>query len=106
MSRAQILADLIHAGWRPPPMTTEQADRLLDDMRDLSHGQTLGLTMREVDALERASVGEGRKDIAKAWGKSPETAKQALELAKQKLGATNITHAVALALAQGLIDGP
>lgn len=64
---------------------------------------TLSLTIHETEALVLASRGCSMREIASELRKSPETVKAQLGLARLKLGARNTTHAVALAMADGLL---
>lgn len=64
---------------------------------------TLELTFHEIEALGLAARGCSMREIAGELHKSPETVKAQLGLARLKLGARNTTHAVALALSDGLI---
>jgi DNA-binding CsgD family transcriptional regulator len=63
------------------------------------------LSPREVDCLTHAAQGHGDEDIAARLGISKHTARFHIENAVHKLGATNRTHAVALAAQLGLV-GP
>ena len=110
MSRAQILADLLHAGWRPPPLTTDQADRLLDDIHDadkyITRGDPIELTERELTILTYRAEGLSTPTIARKMKRSHDTINDALTSARRKLDAKNTTHAVALAIGKGLIEAP
>lgn len=64
---------------------------------------TLALTLHETEALSLAARGCSMREIAGELRKSPETVKAQLGLARLKLGARNTTHAVALAMHDGLI---
>ena len=76
-----------------------------------SHGtpqvpeDSASLSPREVDCLTHAAQGHGDEDIASRLGISKHTARFHIENAINKLGATNRTHAVALAAQLGLV-GP
>ncbi len=76
-----------------------------------SHGtpqapeDSASLSPREVDCLTHAAQGHGDEDIAGRLGISKHTARFHIENAVHKLGATNRTHAVALAAQLGLV-GP
>lgn len=63
------------------------------------------LSPREVDCLTHVAQGHGDEEIAARLGISRHTARFHVENAVQKLGATNRTHAVALAAQLGLV-GP
>lgn len=95
------MVKLVQAGWRPPPLTDAQAQRLLDDM-ELADG-TLRLTEPERDALVCAAEGLTGSEAAKRMGVSIDTGRDRLYRARLRLGARNTAHAVALALREGLI---
>ena len=63
------------------------------------------LSPREIDCLTHAAQGHGDEEIANRLGISKHTARFHIENAVDKLGATNRTHAVALASQLGLV-GP
>jgi DNA-binding CsgD family transcriptional regulator len=74
-----------------------------------AHGATrvpedcASLSPREVDCLTHAAQGHGDEDIANRLGISKHTARFHIDNAIHKLGATNRTHAVALAAQLGLV---
>jgi len=61
------------------------------------------LSPREVDALTHLAEGKSRERVAEALQISQHTLRAYIESARLKLGATNTTHAVALALSEGQI---
>jgi len=61
------------------------------------------LTQRERQCLAWASSGKTREETAMIMSVSDRTVKFHLDNARQKLGASTITHAVALAMRQGLL---
>ena len=61
------------------------------------------LSPRERDVLSRLSLGESRARVAEALQISENTLRAYIDSARHKLGAMNVTHAVALALARGVI---
>lgn len=61
------------------------------------------LTPREIETLLWAARGKGRWEISVILGVSEDTVKTRLEKSRQKLGAANTTHAIAIALLQGLL---
>lgn len=63
----------------------------------------LTLTPPELDALTLASRGYSVRESAAHLSKSGQTIKAQLGLARLKLGARNTTHAVSIALIDGLI---
>jgi DNA-binding CsgD family transcriptional regulator len=62
------------------------------------------LTPNELGVLEDAATGLTVHESARSRGKSSETVKSQRKAVLVKLGARNITQAVALATAQGIID--
>lgn len=65
--------------------------------------QVITLTPPERQALSLAARGYSTKESAIELGKSAETIKAQLGIARLKLGAKNSTHAVVIALNDGLI---
>ncbi|MCD9821222.1 helix-turn-helix transcriptional regulator [Bradyrhizobium japonicum] len=61
------------------------------------------LTAREREALTRAALGETAEQIGKALNVSTPTATMHLKHCREKLGATNITQAVAIALGHRML---
>lgn len=66
-------------------------------------GPARALSPREADALTYLAMGYGRGQVADMLAISEHTLKAYIESARFKLGALNTTHAVARALAEGLI---
>ena len=62
-----------------------------------------GLTSREVEVLQSASEGCTAKQTAKALGKSERTIETQRITARNKLSASTISQAVAIALRAGVI---
>jgi DNA-binding NarL/FixJ family response regulator len=73
----------------------------LDDERD--SGAVEPLTAREIDVLQLVSLGLANKAIAQRLGISDQTVKFHVASILGKLGASNRTDAVRLAVRQGLI---
>ena len=92
----------IKAGWNPPTPSTRIADRILDDIAQpyytRSEGATLDLSSREVAFMADSAEGLTTGEIACKRGVSAETVKTRLKKARQRLGAKNTAHAVAIAL--------
>jgi DNA-binding CsgD family transcriptional regulator len=63
------------------------------------------LSPREREALSLLSLGQSRAEVADTLQISENTLRAYIDSARHKLGAMNVTHAVALALARGVI-GP
>lgn len=64
------------------------------------------LTRRELQCLTLAAAGNTLDMIARRLFLASDTVKMYMGTAKRKLGANDRTHAVALALRDGLIDFP
>lgn len=64
------------------------------------------LTSREVEVLEGVSEGQSNADIATSLGVAEKTVKNHLSNVFAKLGATDRTHAVTIALQRGIIELP
>lgn len=62
------------------------------------------LTPRELDLLRHLARGATNKEIARAMVLAEDTVKKAVRTVIAKLGATDRTHAVVLALRSSLID--
>jgi DNA-binding CsgD family transcriptional regulator len=62
-----------------------------------------GLSPRETDAPTLLAAGQSRASAADSLGVSEHTLRTSIESARNRLGARNTTHAVASALARGLI---
>ncbi len=80
----------------------QQAKRIIN--REVN-GPTTELSPREREALTLLSLGQSRAEVADGLHISENTLRAYIDSARHKLGAMNVTHAVALALAQGVI-GP
>ena len=64
---------------------------------------TAELSPREREALTQLSLGQSRAEVADQLHISENTLRAYIDSARHKLGALNVTHAVALALAKGII---
>jgi Response regulator containing a CheY-like receiver domain and an HTH DNA-binding domain len=71
-------------------------------LRELVEGDPLN--DNEVELLLRAAQGESAKATAEAMNYADDTIKTMRKYAIAKLGAKNITHAVGIALARGIIN--
>jgi DNA-binding CsgD family transcriptional regulator len=85
-----IVSHLMHA----------QAMRIINKEMD---PPTMELSPREREALTQLSLGRNRAAVADALEISENTLRAYIDSARHKLGALNVTHAVALALAKGII---
>lgn len=61
------------------------------------------LSPREIDAMTLLAIGYSRAQVAQTLAISEHTLRAYIESARDKLGASNTTHAVARALSRGLI---
>lgn len=78
-----------------------QKARDFEDPQELSSARQL--SPRERDTLSLLAAGQSRSQAAEKLGISEHTLRAYIEAGRLKLGAVNTTHAVALALTQGLI---
>lgn len=115
--RIAVLRDLVRRGWRPPArlrLTDAQADRLLDDIVAITNearhppgtrprSEALTLTPAELRVLTFAASGLTKAEIAAELQVSEETVRSQTATARDRIGARNVTHAVAIAITDGLI---
>lgn len=85
-----LIAHLVH----------QQAKRLISGEGE---PPTADLSPREREVLARLSFGESRARVADGLHISENTLRAYIDSARHKLGAMNVTHAVALATARGII---
>ncbi len=103
------MAGLVKLGWRPPPLTDQQASRLIDDIVDAGHHEhgapsNITLSERETEILELTAQGLSEQEVADELHIGRETVKDHNVQIKLKLGAKNAAHAVAIALREGWIQ--
>jgi DNA-binding NarL/FixJ family response regulator len=86
----------VHAGQKriPHEVAAELADHVIDD----------ALTSREIDVLRLIAGGNANKLIADRLSITEETVKGHVKNILSKLGASDRTHAVTIALKRGIID--
>jgi DNA-binding NarL/FixJ family response regulator len=86
----------VHAGQKriPPEVAAELAAHVIDDT----------LTSREIDVLRLIAGGNANKLIADRLSITEETVKGHVKSILSKLGASDRTHAVTIALKRGFID--
>jgi len=86
----------VHAGRKsiPAEVATELAEHLSDE----------ALTAREIDVLSRVAGGNRNRDIAGQLSISEETVKVHMKHIMEKLGASDRTQAVAIAIRRGIIQ--
>ena len=86
----------VHAGQKriPPDVAAELADHAVDD----------ALTSREIDVLRLIAGGNANKLVADQLSITEETVKGHVKNILSKLGASDRTHAVTIALKRGIIE--
>ncbi len=86
----------VHAGRKsiPTAVATQLAEHLADE----------ALTPREIDVLSRVAGGNRNRDIADQLSISEETVKVHMKHIMDKLGASDRTQAVAIAIRRGIIQ--
>src|SRR5580704_3196539 len=86
----------VHAGQKriPPEVAAELADHAIDD----------ALTSREIDVLRLIAGGNANKLIADRLSITEDTVKGHVKNILSKLGASDRTHAVTVALKRGIIE--
>lgn len=63
------------------------------------------ISPREIQVMQSAARGESAKETAQGLVLSIETVKDHRNSARARLGARNVTHAVAILVAAGLVGG-
>ena len=86
----------VHVGKKrvPPEVAAQLAEHLSDE----------ALTPREIDVLRHVSGGNRNRDIAERLFISEETVKVHIKHIMEKLGATDRTQAIAIAVRRGIIE--
>ena len=86
----------VHAGKKriPPAIAAQLAEHIADEP----------LTEREIDVLQHVATGNRNRDIAERLFISEETVKVHVKHIMEKLGASDRTAAVAIALRRGIIQ--
>jgi DNA-binding NarL/FixJ family response regulator len=86
----------VHAGKKrvPPQVAAQLAEHMSDE----------GLTAREVEVLRKIAGGNRNRDIADLLFISEETVKVHIKHIMDKLGATDRTQAIAIAVRRGIIE--
>jgi len=87
---------IVHGGKKriPPEVAVEIAEHRADD----------ALTAREIDVLRQVAAGKANKMVADQLAISEETVKAHMRSILSKLGASDRTHAVTIAVKRGIID--
>jgi DNA-binding NarL/FixJ family response regulator len=98
MLRTELLDTIrmVHAGHRriPQEIAAEMAEHVADD----------ALTSREIETLRGVAKGNSNKTIGEQLGISEHTVKGHLKSILSKLGASDRTHAVMIAIKRGFLD--
>jgi len=114
----------VRAGARGYVLKSSSGEELLAAIRRVAHGgehydavvvhalmreearrqQSTALSDRELEVLRLVSAGQTNKEVAASLFLSPETVKAHLETIYRKLGASDRTHAVAVALREGMLE--
>jgi DNA-binding NarL/FixJ family response regulator len=86
----------VHSGKKriPPEIAVEMAEHHSDD----------ALTEREIEVLREVAAGNANKMVAQLLNVSEETIKAHMKSILSKLGASDRTHAVTIALKRGIIE--
>jgi DNA-binding NarL/FixJ family response regulator len=86
----------VHGGQKriPPEVAAELADHAVDD----------ALTAREIDVLRLIALGNANKLVADQLAITEDTVKGHVKNILSKLGASDRTHAVTIALKRGIIE--
>jgi DNA-binding NarL/FixJ family response regulator len=86
----------VHAGKKriPPEVAARLAEHLSDE----------SLTEREIDVLRRIAGGNRNRDIAELLYISEDTVKGHIRHIMEKLGASDRTEAVAIAVRRGIVE--
>ena len=102
-ARIEAVKVMIQMGWSPPPPSGVIMERILDDIANVDERSTLTLTFSEKLTLAFAARGYTEREQAKLCGTHMESVKQNRKVAREKLGARTLAHAVVLALRHGLL---
>jgi DNA-binding NarL/FixJ family response regulator len=98
MLRRELLDTIraVHKGQRriPPEVATQLAEHAADD----------SLTSREIEVLRLIAAGKANKLVASDLSITEETVKGHVKSILSKLGASDRTHAVTIALRRGIIE--
>jgi two-component system NarL family response regulator len=104
--RGYILKEMVHSEVVRAIRTVYSGKRLMppgiSERLDERFSQT-ALTQREIEVLRLAAKGFGNKEIGEHLGTAAGTAKMHLQNIFSKLGVSDRTHAVTLALHRGII---
>ena len=109
--KANLVRLLIEKGWNPPTPSERIVHEIAEDIEQATRTKggfcstpSLNLAPSEIRAIQLAAAGLTVQEAADHAGISPESQKAQLTLARQKLGAKNTAHAVAIAIRAGILD--
>lgn len=107
--RANLVRILIKQGWNPPRPSERILLAVIDDIEKVTQDRggycsspSLDLAASELRAIDLAAGGLTVQEAADRAGISFESQKDQIGSARQKLGAKNTAHAVAIAIRTGL----
>jgi DNA-binding NarL/FixJ family response regulator len=80
--------------------------QFIEEIRQLTHGEqsVSSLSSREIEVLQMIAYGATNREVAEALHISPQTVKTYLERIFTKLGVSDRTRAVAVALKHGIVE--
>lgn len=112
----RLMWAFVKAGWNPPAPSDDVYDRIMEDITKQTHtgrntqwgagkssAPSLELTPFEIRCLCMFAEGGTYASVGRRLGISAETVKSTLKSVRERLGAKNTTHAVALAIRTGTI---
>jgi DNA-binding NarL/FixJ family response regulator len=104
--RGYLLKETVHADVLQAIRTVHAGKRLMPSdvaVRLSEHFPGIALTRREIEVLEWVARGLGNRDIAERLGTASGTIKAHVQNILEKLGASDRTQAVTIALQRGII---
>jgi DNA-binding CsgD family transcriptional regulator len=100
----RVVHAFIRAGWNPPRPDARAAGALIDAIDAVHPAASLELSPRETQILELLAEGLTYQEIATRIGISHETVKRTNRGMRERLGARNAAHAVAIGFRIGLLE--
>ncbi len=85
-------------------MSDRAFERITQDMGNVQHNATLGLSLTEMQVLAHLAEGHSVQETADHMGVAFETAKEQRKDTFARLGARNGPHAVAIGFRMGLLS--
>jgi len=109
--KANLVRILIEQGWNPPQPTRRIVLAIADDIERVTQDRvgfisppSLTLAPSETRALQLAAAGLTVQEAANYAGISFDSQKDQISSAREKLGAKNTAHAVAIAMRTGVVE--